>query len=1070
MKITRLSITRPTLVVVVMTLLVGLGLFTYGTLNYELLPKITSPVLSVSTVYPGASPGEVENTVTKKLEDALSSLEGVKKMSSTSMESFSLITVELVNDADVDLALQDAQRKVNAIISELPDDAKAPSLGKFDISAMPIMNLGVAGQVAPTELYDLVKNKVQPALAKIPGVAQVNIQGGQEREIVVNVDADRLVAFGLNMDDVSKAVRNANMDFPTGKVKRAEGQTLIRLSGKYTSVEQLNDLVVKRRMDGSLIRLNEIAQVVDTEKDPEIISRVNGADAIGLTIQKQTDANAVTLSEEVRTEIGELQKQYASAGLSFSIPSDTSEFTLEAANHVIFDLLLAVVLVALVMLLFLHSIRNAVIVMLAVPAALIATFTVMYLMDFSLNLMSLLGLSLVVGILVDDAIVVVENIHRHMEMGKSAAQAAYDGIREIGLTVISITLVIVAVFLPISLTGGMISDLLFQFSIVVATSTLLSLFIAFTMVPLLSSRFAKLEHLSDKTVMGRFFLWFERMLTSIEKGLTDLLQWSFGHKRWLFGITLALLVGSFALVGMGFIGAEFVAAGDRGQFYVRVELPKNATLEQTDRMTKQVEKYLANEPLVRSISTTVGQASGRMSTSATPYMAEVNVSLVPAEKRTESTALFARETKIALEEKFVGAKFSTVPVNIMGSADEAPVNVIVQGPDLDKLIAAAPLVMDAVRSIKGTSELKTTVEGGNPEIDVQVDRAKMAALGLTMDKVGGNMRTAFSGDRDSKYRDGDNEYDIAVQLDGFDRRSSADVGALTVINDQGDPVQLGQFAHIGETTGPSKLERIDKVPSLSVQAQVLGRPVGTVGEEVKQAVSKLDLPDGVTVKMGGQLEQQGEAFGSLGLALLASLVLVYLIMVVLYDNYMHPLVVMLSLPLAIIGAFIALALAKQSLSIFSILGLIMLIGLVAKNAILVVDFTNQMIAAGQDVKTALVHAVQTRFRPILMTTLAMVFGMMPIALATGAGAEWKNGLAWVLIGGLTSSMFLTLLVVPVIYYLFDRIKERFGWNKKTVIELNDDELHNSEVMEALKKKETRTNGVPITSRPPVQIA
>ena len=1050
MKITSLSIKRPTLVVVVMTLLVGLGLFTYGSLNYELLPKISPPVLSVSTVYPGASPGEVENSVTKKLEDALSSLEGVKKMSSTSMESFSLITVELVHEMDVDLALQDAQRKVNAILSDLPDDAEIPSLGKFDMSAMPIMNLGVTGQAAPTELYDLVKNKVQPALAKIPGVAQVSIKGGQEREILVNVDADRLVAYGLNMNDVRDAVRNANMDFPTGKVKRADGQTLIRLSGKYTSVEQLSELVVKRRADGSVIRLNEMATVSDGEKEPEIISRVDGADAIGLTIQKQTDANAVTLSEQVRKEISKLEKDYTSQGLSFSIPTDTSTFTLEAANHVIFDLVLAIVLVALVMLLFLHSIRNAVIVMLAVPAALIGTFSVMYLLGFSLNLMSLLGLSLVVGILVDDAIVVVENIHRHLEMGKSAAQAAYDGIREIGLTVVSITLVIVAVFLPIAMTSGMISDLLFQFSVVVATSTLLSLFIAFTMVPLLSSRFAKVEHFSDKTFIGRFVLGFERVITSVEQWLTGLLQWSFGHKRWLFGITLALLVGSFALVGAGFIGAEFVSAGDRGQFYVRVELPKNATLEQTDQMTKQVERYLFEQPAVTSVATTVGQTSGRMSTTATPYMAEVNVSLVPAEKRDKSTALFARETKIALEEQFVGAKFSTVPVNIMGSADEAPVNVIVQGPDMESLMAAAPIVMDAVRMIDGTAELKTSVEGGNPEINVQVDRTKMAKLGLEMNKVGGNMRTAFSGDRDSKYRDGENEYDIAVQLDGFDRRSSADVGALTLVNDKGEPVQLGQFATIGESTGPSKLERIDKVPSLSVQAQVLGRPVGTVGAEVQQAVAQLELPPGVTVKMGGQLEQQGEAFGSLGIALLASLILVYLIMVVLYDNYVHPLVVMFSLPLALIGALLALALANQSLSIFSIVGLIMLIGLVAKNAILVVDFTNQMIAAGMQVKEALVQAVHTRFRPILMTTLAMVFGMLPIALATGAGAEWKNGMAWVLIGGLTSSMFLTLLVVPVIYYLFDRIMERFGWNKKTEITLNDDELHNSEVMEALR--------------------
>jgi HAE1 family hydrophobic/amphiphilic exporter-1 len=1053
MQITKTSIKRPTLVVVLFTILIGLGLFSYTRLNYELLPDMSVPVLTVSTVYPGAAPFEVENSVTKEIEDAVSTLEGLDRVTSMSMESVSIVTVEMKQDVDVDVALQEAQRKINEIINDLPEDAEQPALGKFDINDLPIMRLGVKADMSGTELYDLVDKKIQPQMAKLEGVAQVNILGGQPREIRINLDRDKLETYGLSILQVSQVVQSANMDFPTGKVQDKETQTLIRLAGKYNSLEQMRNMVISTAQDGSSIRLSDVAEVQDTEKEAEIITRVNGENAIGLSIQKQGDANAVELSAQAKELMASLESEYAGQNLAFSIASDSSDFTLEAADAVIHDLAFAVILVALVMLLFLHSLRNAVIVMVAVPASIISTFTAMMLMGFSLNLMTLLALSLVVGILVDDAIVVIENIYRHMEMGKNKFQAAYDGIREIGVTVISITLVIVAVFIPLAMTGGLVGNILKQFSLTVAISTLLSLLVAFTMIPLLASRFSKVSHIKDKGVIGKFITWFEGNIKGFENGMSNALKWSFGHKALVLIVTAVLFVASFTLVGYGFIGSEFVSAGDRGEFTMQVELPKKSTLRETNLLSQRVEQYIAKFPEVEKVSATVGQTSGQAATTSTPYMAEVNVLLVSADKRDVSTQVFSRKLQIELQENIVGAKFKSVPLSLVGTGAEAPIQIILSGTSLDSITAISDEVAKLVSSVQGTAEVESSVEGGNPEIQVEVDRDKMADLGLSLEMVGGTMRTAFNGVDDTKYRDGDNEYDITIQLDEFDRENAQDIANLSLLNNKGQQIRLEQFATIVEGSGPSELNRRDKVPTVTISSQVIGKPVGTVGEEIQAKLAELEMPAGVSYTMGGDLENQAEAFGGLGIALLTSLALVYLIMVALYNSYAYPLVVMFSLPLAVIGALLALALTQNALSIFSILGMIMLIGLVAKNAILVVDFTNQLKEAGLAVKDALVKATQVRIRPILMTTLAMVIGMMPIALASGAGAEWKNGLAWVLIGGLTSSMFLTLIVVPVIYYIFDLIMAKFGWDKDTHIELKEtpkEEL-NTEVEETLQQ-------------------
>ena len=1030
MKLAEISIKRPSLVIVLFTILLLGGIFSYSQLGYELIPKFETNVITVSTVYPGASPSEIENTVTKKIEDAIASLENIKKIDSKSYESLSIVSITLTSNADVDISMNDAQRKINAILSDLPDDADPPSLTKFSLSDLPIMTIGANGKMDEAAFYDLIDKKIAPILSRVQGVAQVNIIGGQEREIQVNLDATKIQGYGLSVPQIQQAILSSNLDFPTGNIQTREQKILIRLAGKYKNVEELRNLVVASQ-NGIQIRLNDIADVQDTQKIAEKIARVNQKSAIVLQIVKQSDANAVAVSELLIKTIAKLEKDYAGNELKLEVAKDSTVFTLEAADSVVHDLLIAVILVALVMLFFLHSVRNSLIVMVSIPASLIATFIGIFLLGYTLNLMSLLGLSLVVGILVDDAIVVLENIYRHMEMGKNKVRAAYDGTAEIGGTVTSITLVIVVVFLPIAMSTGLVSNIITQFCMTVVISTLLSLLASFTIIPWLSSRFGKLEHIEGKNAFGRIILGFENMLTRFTNWVTVILEWCLDHYIKTIGIVLVLFFSSIALLPLGFIGGEFFASSDSGEFLVQIEMPKDASLEQTNFMTQKAEAYLKKEPYIFSQITTVGQTSeGMGAAQSTAYKAEINVKMIEQKDRTDDATVYAAKIKRKLEKVLVGSKVKTVPVGILGTAEDAKLGLIVTGPNVESAMKFAKLAEVELRKIPGTTEIKLTVEDGNPEINVKVDRDKMAALGLTLQTVGMTMQTAYSGNTDGKFRAGEYEYDINIKYNAFDRKNSTDVSNLIFVNNAGQQIKLSQFATITEGSGPSKLERRDKTASVTVQGQNVGVPAGTIVNQWQARLDKLPKPTGVDYIWGGDQENQSEGFGTLGIALLAAIILVYLVMVGLYDSFVHPFVVLFAIPLSFIGALLALALTNNSLNIFTILGIIMLIGLVCKNAIMLVDYTNQRRAAGETIRKALIQANHARLRPILMTTIAMVFGMFPIALASGAGAEWKNGLAWVIIGGLISSLFLTLIIVPVIYEIMEKIIAKFSKGEK----------------------------------------
>ncbi|PWG79245.1 efflux RND transporter permease subunit [Pararcticibacter amylolyticus] len=1025
MSIAEVAVKRPLLIIVIFTVLILFGVQCYFNLNYNLLPKIEVNTVTVSTVYPGASAAEVETSVTRKLEDAFASVEGLDKITSTSQEGVSVISVALKSGTDVDEAERNIQRKADQAQNELPEDIDRPVVNKVNLEETPVLRAGVTSKLAPRELYDLVDEQLTPILQNVEGVGQVNIIGGDERQIQVNVDQAKLKAYGLSIAQVTDAVNNANRSFPAGSIETVNQQLSIQYDANVVSVGQLRDLIIQQRPGAGSIYLRDIAEVVDATAKTTAINHINGIPSIGIQIIKQSDANAVNVSKKVKESFRQIEQQYSGEKLKFAVSSDQSVYTLESADAVMFDLFLAVVIVGIVMLAFLHSFRSSMFVLVALPSSIIPTFIAMYVFGFSLNLMTLMAMSLVVGILVDDSIVVLENIYRHLEMGSNRVKAALDGRSEIGFTALAITLVDVVVFLPLAVSGGIIGAILREFSLVVVFSTLMSLFVSFTVTPMLASRFGKIEEMNPKTLWGRLNLGFEHFIDRLKYTYGNALAVILHKKRWLLSGVIILIAASLMLLVKGFIGAAFIPNSDQGELVVNLELSPEASVYQTNMTTQQAEKIIMAQPEVKQVFSSIGFVTGSVAGSSNnSNLAELTVALKDREHRSMSSEEFGIAIQKKLSASIPGIKVTASPTSVSGNS-QAPIQVAVKGVDLKKVRDLAEQYKAMIATVPGTRFVELSVKDQKRQVEVKLNREKMTLLGINASQVGGALQNAFSGNDKSKFKEAGNEYDILISLDKSNRSDINDVRNLPFANTDGETFVLSQFAEVKEGLGESVLQRSDRLSSITVKANVVGRPTGTVANDIKAKAARIATPAGVTVEYLGDVKNQGDAFGSLGLALITGIVLVYLIMVALYESVIYPFVVLFSIPVAIIGALLALALTMETLNIFSIIGMIMLLGLVSKNAILIVDFTNQLRDEGHSVKDALLEAGKERLRPILMTTLAMILGMLPIALASGAGAEIKNGMAWVIIGGLTSSMIFTLFVVPAMYMIINGLKERF---------------------------------------------
>ena len=1035
MKISEISIKRPIYVIVLFSVLSILGYIGYRNLSAELMPKFTPPVINVQIVYPGASPTEVENSVTRKVEDALSSMEGIDKIQSYSYESLSMLFVTFRYGTDIDKSIADAQNYIDAKRSQLPVSVLSPVISKVTVDDKAIIILSATSDLEATQFYDLMDKRILPQLSGIKGVSKGILIGGLQREIQVNLDATRMRALGVTPAQIQGVIRASNLDFPTGSIRNPETQTAVRLSGKFTDVSEIRNLVVMTTPTGSQIRLQDIAEITDAIKDPSSLARVNGEEAILINIYKQSDANAVDVSNNIRKTIVSLENEFSENGLKMEIAQDSTDFTRESISSVLTDLLLAVLLVSLVMLIFLHNIRNAIVVMIVVPVSLISTFIGMDLFNFSLNLMSLLGLSLVIGILVDDAIVVIENVYRHIEMGKNRVRASWDAIREIGFTVVSITIVLVIVFLPIALTKTIVSDILRQFCGVIIFSVLVSLLAALTLVPLLTSRYGNIHVLTGKNLYEKFLMWFEKLIESFGAWISGLMQWSLSHKRWLALIILVITVAVFSLFPLGFIGFEFLPAVDRGEFIVQLEMPRDISLEESNALVRKAEDWFRVKPEVTKVVTMVGLTSDNtQSTQGSPYLAELNVKLVPARQREENTRIYIAKIKKPLSDYLVDAKVKIFSVAVTGQAAKAAVEYVITGNDADSVMIFADRALEVMRSIPGTMQQELSVERGTPEINVSVDRDKMSALGLTLDNVGFTMQMTYQGNNSLKYTENNYEYDINIRADKAYREQVDDVSNLTFINSRGEAIRLSQFADISLGTGPGRLERFNRNSSVTIRSQVLGASPGEVSQEFRDRIERMDKPQGTKLIVTGDMRSMSDSMTVMTGALLLSVILIYLSLVVLYNNWTDPFAILFSIPFAVLGAILALAMTNTALSVYGMLGLVMLIGLVGKNAILLVDFANDAIKEGKEINDALIQAVRIRTRPILMTALSTIIGMLPVALSKGSGAELRNGLAWVVIGGMMLSTFLTLIVVPVMYRILHSGQGRRGYRQKVDIE------------------------------------
>jgi hydrophobic/amphiphilic exporter-1 (mainly G- bacteria), HAE1 family len=1013
--LTRVSIVRPLFIAMLTLAMVVIGGVSYTRLGVDLLPAIDFPVVSVAVPYPGAGPESVEQLVVKPIEDALAGEANLDYMVSQASEGFGAVTLVYKDRANADTAAINVERKVNGIRGALPQDIQPPSVVRAEISAMPVLNLSVAGSRPAGELYRLVDETIVPKLSTVPGVASVGISGGEAQEVVVKVDLDKLRAYGLSILQLNQALQAENLNVPAGTVTERGRDYAIRLNALYPAPERIRDTIVAATPTGA-VRVRDVAEVAVAPKRVTRIQRTDGNDAIGLLVTKQADANTLEVADGVKAALDRLRAQLP-ADVRVTVVSDESVFTRATLDDVRTNLVEAVALTGLVLLVFLHTLRSTFIVLVSIPTSLIATFTMMYALGFTLNMMSMMALALTVGILVDDSIVVLENIFRHLEAGEDRFSAALAGRSEIGLAAIAITLVDVVVYLPIAFMSGIVGQYFRQFGLVVATATLLSLFVSFTLTPMLASKVLALPKPHSRTPLALFGRVWERGFSRLGRGYEQVLRWAL-RWRWATVIAGALsLAAGVALIVFHMVGVEFMPRSDESRLIATVEMPPGTAIEVTDRAARQVEDRFRAWPETRSVFSSVG-TGGTSGGASQARFARVTVELTKPHERSRTQAELAVAAR-SLADGIPGARLQVSPGGFMSSG-APPLYVVVSGDEGGPLESLVARVEEIIRRTPGTTDVANSAAPGAPEVPSALPRDRAAELGLTAGQIAQALRTGIAGTVATQYQPaGQKGVDVRVMLDDADRASLDQLGAIPLVGSRGVQVRLDQVATLRPSAGPSQITRRDRQRYVALTAELTDRSLGDVVRDVQAEVDKLGLPPGFKVSFTGEAEAQSESFAQIFEALLLSVLLMYMLMVALYESLLSPFVVMLSLPLALVGAIAGLYATGSTLNMMSMIGMIMLAGLVGKNAILLVDYTNTLRKGGIARDAALLQAGPTRLRPILMTTAAMVLAMAPAAAQIGEGAEMSAPLAVVVIGGLLSSTLLTLVVIPAVYTIVD---------------------------------------------------
>jgi hydrophobic/amphiphilic exporter-1 (mainly G- bacteria), HAE1 family len=1016
------AIRRPVFTTMVVMALVVFGLVGLRSLGIDLFPRVEFPVITIITELRGADPETIETTVTDPIEEAVSTISAIKSLRSTSAEGFSQVIIEFELEKDVDVAYQEVQSKLGAVRGELPTDAEDPVVEKFDVDSSPIMAVVVSADLPPRDLADLADDVIKERLQRVKNVGQVRLVGARQRKVWLWLDRAKLEGHGLAVQDVERALRAEHIEFPGGRVETGPLEYVVKTRAEFESAADFDQMVVAYR-GGAPVRVRDLGHAEDGLEERRSAARHDGRPAIALLVRRQSGTNTVQVAQAVKAELERLREELAPRGVRLAIAQDLSVYIEHSIHEIQFHLVMGGALAVLIVFVFLRDWRITLISACAIPTSVISTFILMNALGFTLNMMTMLALSLSIGLLIDDAIVVVENIFRHVEEGQPALAAAHGGTAEIGLAVMAITASVVAVFLPVAFMKGIVGRFFFQFGMTVTFAVIISLFVALTLIPMLAARLLKAGH-----GHGRLFLLIGRGLDALDAGYSRLLRAALRRRFVTIGLAIATFIGAMALGR--FIRAEFIPLEDQSEFNVRVKAPLGASLETTDRILERLRGLVQGQPWVEYTFATIGSDELRRVNEGVMY-----VKMVPKDARAlgqVQAMQWVREQVKGIADARVGVEI--VPRVSGGGRKNADIQLEVRGPDLDVLERVADAVRDHMRETPGFADPDTTFDRNKPEVSVSIKRDRAADLGVDPLAVATTVRALIGGADVAKLRSGGDRFDVAVRLQEPFRDRPGDIELLTVRNDRGELVRLSNVARVEVRGGPVQIDRYARTRQITVTAnlrretKVLGEAVG----ELNALVTKLGLPPGYSFGFAGQADTMKEAFANLLFALFLAVVIIYMVLASQFESFMHPLTIMLSLPLSLVGALGALVATGMTLNIYTMIGIIMLMGLVTKNAILLVDFANHLRQKdGPDTRVgregALLEAGETRLRPILMTTLAMIFGMLPIALGTGAGSESRAPMAIAVIGGLTTSTLLTLVVVPAVYTVMDDLSRPAEW-------------------------------------------
>lgn len=1011
MTLSSVAVKRPVFTVMIMVGLLVLGLVGFRRLGSDLFPDVSFPAVVVTVPYPGASPEEAETLVTKPLEESVVSINGIDRVRSFSREGSSTVFVLFELGVDIAEAANEVRERISQVRYKLPDEAKEPIVSRFDVSASPILTYTLRGSESLSELRHYAEDVIAPALEQVAGVAAVEVTGGAEREIRVLLDRPKMDALGLTLGGLVARLTAENLNVPAGHFDEGTREVSVRTVGEYQSTDQIRDVIVATAKDGSVVRLSDVASVDDDFAELRTQVRVNGKEGVVFSIRKQSGKNTVEVSDAVKEKLAVVERSFPKGWATAPI-IDLSRFIKNSVEQVEEHIALGGLMAILIILVFMMDLRSTLISAVALPTSVIGTFFAMYLLGYTLNMMSLLALSLAIGLLIDDAVVVRENIFKHIERGKPPLQAALDGTQEVALSVFATTLTIVAVFMPVAFVGGMVGQFFRQFGVTISVAVMLSLFVAFTLDPMLSSRFSKVKHPGDKDHFHFLKAPFEWAFREMELTYAAMLDWSLRHK---------LVVGLLSLGGlflMGFasslMGSEFVNSEDRGQFVVEAELDAGTSLTETSRLSDLAEKKMLEHPQVTTVFSTVGvdgepnKVKWRVVTTPKPER-DVNIQDIKAAGRLAALTI-------------PGARVTAAdPPFVEGAATEAPIMINVRGETYPEIEAGARKIETILKSTPGVSDIQVRYSPGRPELQVKVDRHKAADRGLGLAEVAMSLRTAMDGAEAGHLRDGDDEVPIRVQLSEAYRKDQDSLAGLTLQTPSG-AVKLADIANFERLEGPQVIERENRQRQITIWATPAGRPLGDVAAEFEPAIAKADLGP-VSVVYDGQLRLMHETNTNMLLALLLGVVFIYLVLASQFESFIHPFTIMLTLPLALVGGVLGLFLTKNTMAMGALIGIVLLMGLVTKNAILLIDRAIVRVRDhGEPPAQAIREAGPERLRPILMTSAAMVLGMLPTAVSNAEGSEFRAPMAIAVIGGVVSSTLLSLLVVPVFYLAIENVK------------------------------------------------